>query len=67
MLWRPYGSCAAGSWLAMVLTYTCCLGLTYGVIRATRKSWDYVVSSSVLHLLLCIISESPGAKLGGSE
>ncbi|EFJ46786.1 hypothetical protein VOLCADRAFT_92949 [Volvox carteri f. nagariensis] len=46
---------ALGSWLAMMLTYTCCVGLTYGVVGATRKSWDYVVSSSLLHLLLCII------------
>ncbi|GLI63645.1 hypothetical protein VaNZ11_006643 [Volvox africanus] len=46
---------ALGAWLAMVLTYICCMGLTYGVVKATRKSWDYVVTSSVLHLLLCII------------
>lgn len=46
---------ALGAWLAMVLTYTLCLGLTYWVVRCTRKSWDYVVTSSILHLVLCII------------
>ncbi|KXZ43448.1 hypothetical protein GPECTOR_90g535 [Gonium pectorale] len=43
-----------GAWLAMVLTYVCSLGLTYGVVAATRKSWDYVFTSSLLHLILCI-------------
>ncbi|KAG2434008.1 hypothetical protein HYH02_012468 [Chlamydomonas schloesseri] len=46
---------ALGAWLAMVLTYLCSLGLTYGVVKATRKSWDYVVTSSLVHWVLCII------------
>ncbi|PNG99018.1 hypothetical protein TSOC_015213, partial [Tetrabaena socialis] len=43
------------AWLAMVLTYFSCLGLAYGVVQATRRSWDYVVTSSVVHLVLCVI------------
>jgi hypothetical protein len=44
----------------MVLTLLCCLGLTYGVIKATRKSWDYVVTTSIIHLVLCIIGGQQG-------
>lgn len=46
---------ALASWMAMVLTYTTSLLLTYGVVKATRKSWDYVVTTSIVHLIVCII------------
>lgn len=48
---------AAGSWLAMVITYTLSIGLSFFVVKATRKSWDYITTASLLHLILCIISE----------
>lgn len=50
----------------MVLTYTLCLGLTYWVVRCTRKSWDYVVTSSILHLVLCIIGGSRVLRFGAT-
>eukprot|EP00798_Chlamydomonas_sp_ICE-L_P021347 gene21347-28282_t len=49
------GGGALGAWLAMVLTYCCSLGLTYFVVKATRKSWDYVATASVFHFVLCCI------------
>ena len=33
------------------------LQLACSVVKATRKSWDYVVTSSLTHLVLCIIGE----------
>lgn len=47
----------AGSWLAMVITYTLSIGLSFFVVKATRKSWDYIATASLLHLILCIASE----------
>lgn len=49
------GGGALGAWLAMVLTYTLTLGLTYQIVRVTRKSWDYVCTTTIVHWLLCII------------
>jgi hypothetical protein len=46
-----------GAWLAMVITFTCSLGLTFFVVRQTRKSWDYVVSASVVHFVICCIGK----------
>jgi hypothetical protein len=44
----------------MVLTYVCCLGLCYFVIKQTRKSWDYVVTTSLLHFVICCIGKCLG-------
>lgn len=53
---NPGGNNAAlGAWLCMLLTYALTLGLTYQIVRVTRKSWDYVCTTSILHWLLCII------------
>ncbi|KAG2482333.1 hypothetical protein HYH03_018721 [Edaphochlamys debaryana] len=46
---------ALGAWLAMVLTFLCSLGLTYRVVAATRRAWDYVATCALVHLVLCII------------
>ncbi|MEW5304450.1 MAG: hypothetical protein WDW38_010394 [Sanguina aurantia] len=45
---------ALGAWLAMVITYTLSIGLSFCVVKATRKSWDYIATASLLHLILCI-------------
>jgi hypothetical protein len=39
----------------MVLTFTCSLSLTYLVVKATRKAWDYVLTTSILHFVICCI------------
>ncbi|GAX79648.1 hypothetical protein CEUSTIGMA_g7089.t1 [Chlamydomonas eustigma] len=49
------GGDALGAWLAMVLTFTCSLALTYLVVKATRKAWDYVVTTSLFHFVICCI------------
>ena len=48
----------AGAWLAMVLTFVCGLGLTFFVVRQTRRSWDYVVTTSIVHFVICCIGEA---------
>lgn len=48
-----HGGGALGAWLAMVLTFLCSLGSTFFVIGQTRKSWDYVVTTSLLHFVIC--------------
>jgi uncharacterized membrane protein (DUF106 family) len=49
------GSSALGGWLAMVITYVLVLPLAYFVVRATKKSWDYICTTSILHFVLCCI------------
>lgn len=41
----------------MVLTFTCTILLTYLVVRATKKAWDYVLTTSIVHFVLCIIGK----------
>ena len=42
----------------MVLTFVVSLLLTFFVVNATRKSWDYVVTTSLLHFIICCIGEA---------
>ena len=41
----------------MVITLTCSLGLTFFVIQATRRSWDYVATTLLFHFVLCCIGK----------
>lgn len=41
----------------MVLTFICTILLTYFVVKTTKKAWDYIVTTSFMHFILCIISE----------
>lgn len=49
------GGAALGAWLAMVLTYVCSLAMAFFIVGQTRKSWDYVVTTSLLHFVICCI------------
>mmetsp|Transcript_27754 Transcript_27754/g.70752 ORF Transcript_27754/g.70752 Transcript_27754/m.70752 type:complete len:154 (-) Transcript_27754:889-1350(-) len=49
------GGPALGAWLAMVITYTLSLTLAFWVVRVTRKTWDYVITTSVFHFVVCCI------------
>lgn len=39
----------------MVLTYLCCVAVAYWVVRVTRKTWDYMTTTSLIHFALCCI------------
>mmetsp|Transcript_839 Transcript_839/g.1264 ORF Transcript_839/g.1264 Transcript_839/m.1264 type:complete len:153 (+) Transcript_839:203-661(+) len=47
------GGGALGSWLAMVLTFIASFGLAFWVVRATRKTWDYLLTTSLVHFIIC--------------
>lgn len=49
------GGGALGGWLAMVITFVLVLPLAYFVVRATKKSWDYICTTAILHFALCCI------------
>ena len=57
----PHPPHPPAAWLAMVITYTTCLGLTLFIVRATQRSWDYVTTTSILHFLLAIIGTAHGS------
>jgi len=49
------GGGALGAWLAMLVAYIASLGLAYFVVAATRRSWDYVITTSIVHWVLCCL------------
>mmetsp|Transcript_72846 Transcript_72846/g.147386 ORF Transcript_72846/g.147386 Transcript_72846/m.147386 type:complete len:154 (+) Transcript_72846:245-706(+) len=46
---------ALGAWLSMVLTYLLCLALAFFVVKQTKRTWDYVATTSLLHFVLCCL------------
>ena len=49
------GGAALGGWLAMLITYVLVLPLAYFVVHATKKSWDYIFTTTIFHFVLCCI------------
>uniref|UniRef100_A0A7S0V1D6 Protein SYS1 homolog n=1 Tax=Polytomella parva TaxID=51329 RepID=A0A7S0V1D6_9CHLO len=49
------GGGALGTWLAMVLTHVVGLAMTFSIVRVTKKSWDFALSTAIVHFVLCII------------
>ncbi|KAG1673076.1 hypothetical protein FOA52_013145 [Chlamydomonas sp. UWO 241] len=48
---------ALGAWLAMVLTYLCCLALAFFVVKQTKRTWDYVMTTTLLHFVItCLVN-----------
>ena len=45
----------AGSFLAMLVSYTGAAGLMFAVVRSTDKAWDYAVTVSCVHFVLCCL------------
>jgi hypothetical protein len=48
---------ALGAWLAMIVTYITALAVCYWVVAATRRSWDYLTTTSILHWVLTCAGE----------
>ena len=41
----------------MVIVYALNLPLAYYVVRATKKSWDYILTTSIIHfVLVCVVN-----------
>mmetsp|Transcript_24838 Transcript_24838/g.67659 ORF Transcript_24838/g.67659 Transcript_24838/m.67659 type:complete len:154 (+) Transcript_24838:301-762(+) len=49
------GGGALGAWLAMVITYVLSLLLAYYVVRATKRTWDYMITTSFIHWVICCL------------
>lgn len=60
------GMAVTGAWLAMVVTFVLCLGLAYWVVAVTRKTWDYLVTASTFHFVVCCIGEARAASIFSS-
>ncbi|KAL6765396.1 hypothetical protein V8C86DRAFT_2458718 [Haematococcus lacustris] len=53
---NPGGSGPAlGAWLAQAVTLALTLLPAYHVVRVTRKTWDYMASTAILHWVLCCL------------
>mmetsp|Transcript_18942 Transcript_18942/g.60855 ORF Transcript_18942/g.60855 Transcript_18942/m.60855 type:complete len:100 (-) Transcript_18942:164-463(-) len=37
-------------WLCQVITFLASTGLSFFIIRSTRKAWDYAVTVAIIHL-----------------
>lgn len=44
----------------MVITFCLCIALAFYVVAATRKTWDYLATLSLVHFVICCIGEWPG-------
>lgn len=60
LLFNPaHATESLGRWLAMVLNYLLAFGTNYFIVKSTRLTWDYVVTTSIIHFILtCLVTLS---------
>uniref|UniRef100_A0A6U2HSI1 Protein SYS1 homolog n=1 Tax=Chlamydomonas euryale TaxID=1486919 RepID=A0A6U2HSI1_9CHLO len=55
-VFNPAGAGGAlGTWLAMVITYLSTLALAFIVIKQTKRTWDYVATTTLIHFVICCL------------